>query len=108
MLEYSEDFNKAKKLICSYGMKELILTLRPQIHSMIISKIYSPSFNVGYVNFETMFGGVIITQPSNEADMIYLHDKNAYQMAVAIDHPANGIFIDTTRYGMSLKNYLFK
>ncbi|CAI2201209.1 6021_t:CDS:2, partial [Funneliformis geosporum] len=78
MLEYSTDFNKSGELICTYGMEEQILILRPQVHSMIVSKIYSPSANIGYVNFETKFGG----------------------MAVAIDYPGNGIFIDTTRYAM--------
>ncbi|CAG8472507.1 11199_t:CDS:2 [Ambispora gerdemannii] len=102
-----DTFNKAKKLICSYGMKDLIFVVRPRIHSMLITQIYSPSNNIGYVSFESMFGGVIITELKGK-DMMYLHDKKAYQMAVAIDHPANGIYIDTHRYAMGLQNYLFK
>src|SRR4051794_3659009 len=108
MMEYSKKWNKSGKEICSYGMDELVLIVRPQVHSMVVSQLYAPSANVGYVEFNTKFGGVIITEPEGDKDFIYLLDKNSYQMGVAIDYPGNGIFIDTTRYAMSLKNYLFK
>ncbi|KLL03437.1 MAG: hypothetical protein MRERV_41c012 [Mycoplasmataceae bacterium RV_VA103A] len=108
MMDYSKAFNKSKELICTYDMKELILVLRPQVNSMIVSKLYAPSFNVGYVELSSKFGAVVITEPKNAKDHIYLYEREGYQMATAIDHPSNGIFIDTHRYAMSLKSYLFK
>src|SRR5437016_3457755 len=107
MLDYSDKFNKAQKLICSYSMKDLIFVARPEIHASLITRIYSPSHHLGFVYFDSMFGGVIITQLEGK-DQMYLHDKKAYQMAVAIDFPGNGIYLDTHRYGMNLTNYLFK
>ena len=104
MLDYSDKFNKAEKLICSYSMKDLIFVARPEIHASLITRIYSPSHHLGFVYFDSMFGGVIITQ-LDKKDMMYLHDRKAYQMAVAIDFPGNGIYLDTHRYGMNLTNY---
>jgi hypothetical protein len=40
-------------------MDELILILRPQVHSMVVSQLYALSANIGYVEFNTKFGGVI-------------------------------------------------
>ncbi|WP_147410248.1 hypothetical protein [endosymbiont GvMRE of Glomus versiforme] len=59
LMEYSKKWNKAGKLICSFGMDELILILRPQVHSMVVSQLYALSANIGYVEFNTKFGGVI-------------------------------------------------
>ncbi|CAG8828078.1 18183_t:CDS:1, partial [Gigaspora margarita] len=93
MIEYSDKFNKAKKILVCRSIKNIIIILHPKVHSLISTYGYSGAFNVKFLELES----------------IIILDKNAYKIRDAINHPANeGVFLDDKDYDISLLSYVGK
>ncbi|CAG8683865.1 12369_t:CDS:2, partial [Racocetra fulgida] len=85
MIEYSNKFNKAEKILVCRSMKDIILILHLKIHSLISIYGYSEAFNIKYLELESKFNRVIIKHLPNDYHIIIL-DKNTYKIKDTINY----------------------